>query len=220
MTVPIGGPSASRSSTARLAGVAARSARRSPAASSASTAASLLSCSAGRPSPAGYGEQISSTLGTTCSSFGWPYTIKRSSRRRSAARTVRPSVGAAHAMIASTDVVSPSSTSRLSRAASRISSVKRSSPSSARATDTRDCARAASADMSVGAGVSRSGRRASSAASASSEYARRKSVRLPVIVVLRYPAAARTAAGAGHEISERCHVKHWSHMCSTVTGST
>ena len=72
-TVPTGGPAASRSSTARAAGGADSSVRRSRAGSAHSCAVAWSSWSAGRPRPAGYGEQTSSTLATRCRASSGPY---------------------------------------------------------------------------------------------------------------------------------------------------
>jgi hypothetical protein len=63
--------------------------------------------------------------------------------------------------------------------------VNSSSPSRARATEMRDCARTASADRSAGTGTTRSGRCRRSEASASSGSDRNWSARVMAIVVPR-----------------------------------
>ena len=72
VVVPIGGPAASRSRTARDGGGAARTVRRRPAGSAHRAAAAASSFSAGRPSPAGYGGLTSPTAGSTRSSSSDP----------------------------------------------------------------------------------------------------------------------------------------------------
>ncbi|GAB3964666.1 hypothetical protein GCM10027615_07830 [Plantactinospora veratri] len=107
-SVPTGGPAASRSRIARAGGGAASRVRRNRAGSATSAAVSGSSSAAGRPSPAGYGEQTSSTPGTTRRASSGPYSRKSARSRSTADRTAVRSgwrlVPAARVRICSVDV--------------------------------------------------------------------------------------------------------------------